>query len=84
VRNLEFVTAVALLTGCSIVSSHTGGQALYYAMMTVAVKGQLARVEGLRTATGHRIDALVRHVAGHHRVKNELTIESAAIAAAER
>lgn len=35
-------------------------------------------------ATGDRIDDLVRNIAGHRRVKNELMIESEAIAAAER
>ncbi len=92
-RNLEFVAAVALLTGCAIVTGPPAGPILNDATMTAAVKGRLASVEGLRTliggyipdaATGHRIDVLVRNVAGHHRVKNELMIESEAIVTAER
>lgn len=68
--DLEFVTAVALLTGCAIVSGHTGGQVLYDATMTAAVKSLLAHAEGLRTLTGihvrtdHDVIFLTGHVPG--------------------
>jgi osmotically-inducible protein OsmY len=100
----EFIAAVALLTGCSIVSGQPASQALNDVAMTVLVKGWLISAEGLHTLTGvhahtdhdvvfltgqtpdvtarERIEALVRHVAGHYRVKNQLTIEGPTEAAA--
>ncbi|MGH7313591.1 MAG: BON domain-containing protein [Candidatus Rokuibacteriota bacterium] len=96
-RNVEFVAAVALLTGCSLVTGQPAGQVLNDVTMTATVKGRLARSEGLHTltavqvrtdddmvhltgrvadaATRDRIDALVRNLAGHNRVKNQLTTE---------
>jgi len=93
----EFVVAVALLTGCSLVTGQPAGRVLNDVTMTARVKGRLARTEGLRTLTGvqvrtdndmvsltgrvadaatrDRIDSLVRNLAGHNRVKNQLATE---------
>jgi osmotically-inducible protein OsmY len=48
----EFIAAVALLTGCSIMSGQPASQALNDVAMTVLVKGWLIGAEGLRTLTG--------------------------------
>jgi osmotically-inducible protein OsmY len=48
----EFIAAVALLTGCSILSGQPASQALNDVAMTVLVKGWLLSAEGLRTLTG--------------------------------
>lgn len=93
----EFIAAVALLTGCSLLTGQPAGQIQDDVAVTATVKGRLARAEGVRTLTGvhvrtdngavyltgtvadvatrDRIASLVRNVAGHNRVTNQLATE---------